>query len=411
MYHHLLSNEIGCMGTTPVDVAAARELPYVERALKLAPDFSDSHTALAWHYLKTRDLDKAELEIDKALELKPSSTDARLVLLFVVILRADPKDNLIDLTRESCDLDPLNTVALGNLSTILVEYALFEEAEQIVEKMSVLAPGTPEYLLRQAELFDMQGQFAKVLQALVDNRSAVKNAPKQLAYFAGPFALGIGSQFELFDPRRACLNYILLGDNEGVRRTSKLIETSPEDHDEYRRDIALSLVETISGEFENAHARLSKHDDKNPDNWGAHFGTEQSLLGAQLTTYLHIKAGDEESAAHFLSKMTIAYEIQLEDTDGLRFYTHLLGATVATLEGDIETALDRVEMHLDQTLIGSLGFKGLPWFDCLRDEPRFQAVINRIDTHIAEEKQKAEEWGLLPLPEDLTRLLKELSER
>lgn len=405
--HHLLSNDVGCFGTTPAEIARKRSMPYIKRALELAPNHPNAHVGMASNLMKGRRLDEAEAEIDKALSINANSTNALTTLLFIKLLRADPLDRTTSLVRKIRDLDPLNTNALGNLSTHLVEYAKFEEAQQIVDKIVMLEPGTNGTLFRQMELHDTQGHFAECLQTVVENHAALKKGPTILAYSPTLFAFGLGSEVENLNARMACVHYISLGQPDDAKRAAELVESSPDEHDNYRRDLSLSLYQAAAGNDTKALSLLSPYDEEDPDKWGPHFSTEELLLGAQLAAYLRKQLGDETGAAFYLAKLKTAFDVQLNDPDGVTFYTYSLGACTAALEGDIDTALNLVEKHLDQTLIGSLGFKGLPWFDSLRSEPRFQTVIAQVDAHLDGERLKAKEMGILPLPKDFATLLKD----
>jgi adenylate cyclase len=407
-YIHLKSNDMGNMGTATVAETSAQALPYIRRLSEAAPNTSEAHEVWASHYRLNREIDKAEEEVELALAIDPNSLRALSTRAFIELLKADPFYRPLPHQRYMVEINPLSVVSLGNLSTHAIEYGLFDEAERATEKAWTLAPGKAHPVYRRMEIAETKGEYAQVLQIALESQAAIEEAPVLAVYFMAPYIFGLGPIVEHLDHRIAQDNYSVLGDRASADRANSRLKVEPDTHQAYRRDISLALHHLTIGEAQQALDLMTPYDEKDPNKWGVHFGPEEEFYGAQISAFANREIGNHEKSDFFTKKLEVAYGAHKEDPDGVTFYTHMFAACAALVAGNAELALDRIELQIERSLHGALALKGMPWYDSLRDEPRFQAVIERIDAHLAEEIQKAKVMGLLPLPEEVSVLWKSL---
>lgn len=393
----LTSNDVGCVGVTPVAEARAMALPFIERALELAPDHPMSHAAMSTYHRMGRELDKGEEAANKALALNPNLMAAHASLIFLHLFRGSPYERWLDFHRNIVSIDPLNTSALGNLSTHLLEYRMFDEAEEIVDKMSSINPGGISTVFRKTEIEEHKSNLVAALKWPLDHPEVIEEAPVLLVYWPSVYALGLGPLIEHLEARFSTWHYLLLGDLDSARRTAPAILAAPERFSDYRRDLTLSLFDAIEGRPADALTRLTRYDEKDPEKWGEHFNPEEMMVGAQLSAWARLETGDKAGGKFYVQKLNEAYEAHLQDPDGALYFTYKIGASAAMMEGNRDRALDLIEKQVEQSLYGATGIRTMPWFRALNDEPRFKAALGKLDAHIASEKARAEEMGLLPL--------------
>lgn len=393
----LASNDVGCFGTTPVAEAARAAWPYVQRALELAPEDPKPHLALAaWHRL-SRNLEASEEAANRALEINPNLIAAHTCLMFVRLFRGSPYERFLEIQRDMLAIDPLSIANLGNYSTHLVEYAMFEEARNVTDKLWSLDPGGVSPLFRKMELSDYRGDAAAVLKWALDYPDTIEEGPMLLVLHQSLFTLGLGPQIEHIEARQAMYHYLLAGDLEGARRTAKVVMAAPEEFSPYRRELNLAFLDAIEGRAAEALARITPFDEPEPEKWGNHFNPEEEMIGAQLSAWTRRQVGDDAGADFYMEKLQEAFEAHLRDPDGVLYFTYKIGASIAAMGGDTSRALDLIDKQVERSKLGAGGMRLAPWFAHLQDNPRFQAAMAKLDAHVASEKAKAEGMGLLPL--------------
>lgn len=393
----LTSNDVGCFGMTPVAEAGKKAWPYVERALDLAPEDPKSHLALAaWHRL-SRNLEDSEAAAHKALEINPNLIGGHSCLMFVKLFRGSPYDRFLTIQRDMLAIDPLSLNNLGNYSTHLIEYAMFEEARTVTDKLWSLDPAGTSPLFRKMELSEYRGDTAAVLKWALDFPGTIEQGPLLLVLHQALFTLGLGRLVEHLEARLSLSNYLMAGDLEGARRTAKAVMAAPDDFSPYRRELALAFLDAIEGRTSEALARISPFDEPDPEKWGIHFNPEDEMLGAQLSAWTRQQTGDDAGAEFYKAKLREVFEAHLQDPDGTLYFTYKVGASVAAMDGDKNRALDLIDKQVERSNLGAQGILLAPWFSSLRDDPRFKAAMAKLDAHVEAEKARAEGMGLLPL--------------
>jgi len=112
----------------------------IERALAIAPALSDGHLALGvFYYWGYRDYDAALKELDRAIELQPSSSNGRLYRAAIYRRRGELKQTLVEFQRaaELNPRDPLIPHEIGNTYLLLRRWS---DAEQSQKRALALDP-------------------------------------------------------------------------------------------------------------------------------------------------------------------------------------------------------------------------------------------------------------------------------
>lgn len=131
----------GAVPTSDMLQARARYLP---RALQLAPDYFDAHVALAQTLKGAHDLDGAEREFKRAIELAPASADTYMyygdVLLFSL---GRPQEALAMATRATV-LDPLSVKARLLHAIALLSVGQADAAASELRRILAAHPDDPD---------------------------------------------------------------------------------------------------------------------------------------------------------------------------------------------------------------------------------------------------------------------------
>ena len=110
-----------------------------------------------------------------------------------------------------------------------------------------------------------------------------------------------------------------------------------------------------------------------------------------------MNTGDKELGADLLRQATIFLD---ETLPAARQHAHALNPEICYLtSGDTEKALDSIEIALDH---GHLYWRDLifrmPMYDQIRDEPRFQAVVEERERRIAIQREAVAQMDAVSLP-------------
>jgi flagellar basal body-associated protein FliL len=89
------------------------------------------------------------------------------------------------------------------------------------------------------------------------------------------------------------------------------------------------------------------------------------------------------------------------DHEGVHKATNYLGACIANMDGDRETALNELRKHVVRFPGSSIMIFFDPLLQDLTGEPAFEKMKQEAMDHIASEKQAAFDSGLLPPSNDL----------
>ena len=336
---------------------AARQA--AERALELDPDLPEGHQAMGYyHYYCHLDYEKALASFARTLATRPNDTRA-LEGRAYVLRRQGRWEESTGLLERVLEASPRDHVAAFSLSGSFSELRDFRRAEEYADLAISLAPDrTDGYwtkilaLFNQGRLRDAQAVFeelpvssprmkiTRIRLEIADRRfeaalARIHETPEAVYEHArGTRAPGLRALNE-------CACYFFLGDQPGVQdscgRARMTLEEETHEHPE-------------NSYF---HARL---------------GRTYAYLGRKDDA---IREGERAVALIPVFKDAIV---------GPEFVLNL--AAIYSLVGESEAAIDQIEYLL--SIPSDLTVGGLrvhPWWDPLRDHPRFQALLEKYDTN------------------------------
>jgi TolB-like protein/Tfp pilus assembly protein PilF len=378
-----------------------RALQDVEMALALRPDLARAYAAHAI-YLMNGGEEREEL-LRRALALEPAMVDA-LTWLANQLAEQGRWAESFELRERAARLDPLAPAAVHNFLTTLVARGQFGEAERLALRLLELPHVGDMHFTSPFFVYLWTGRLVEAHQ--IARRHTLETAG-QAQGWRGPLnlvlvysALGLQKQAEDWQARAESINP---NATPVASHRVRVMLAFPPEHRQY--DEALAYVRYLtapflqSGELGHAPAKL----------YGAVLGVTGDYEGAVrlLEPWLEIpgaerdlarawqQTGDLDKAAALLTRVDAEFRARqeagvLHSGDDLASY-----AFNTLLLGDLRRALDLLEQAW------AAGWRGQNWdfwqrwpllhdpaWDAVSDEPRFQALMTRLEADI--ERQRAQ---------------------
>jgi TolB-like protein/tetratricopeptide (TPR) repeat protein len=375
----------------------------IERALELNPGLAMAHAAAGLLEQRRRPLDLAASEqfLRRALELDPNLVDALNWLSYVRNQQGRHRE-AEELLRRAAQIDPLAPVINANLALRDAQRGRFEAAERRLLRLMDL----PQFSLPVYNaLLDLYAQTGRIADELaiakrmmlatvqqsgrLDYCFAPANAYARLglveqaadwyerwgkAWLEAPVLrlwgwVALGNQFGHLPPGLALAEYQAVLDDAGLQP-------------EALGDSNLAGFGTLlllAGEFERAidilEPLLAANQAENFDH------ARHALAWARL------ERGESTAALALLEP--IRDLCGTLETEGLLQLGHDLVhcALNALLAGRRELALERLTRAVDAGWRGYYELRNQPWWQGLRDEPEFQALMERLRIEV--EAQRA----------------------
>jgi TolB-like protein/Flp pilus assembly protein TadD len=153
--HYLVSRihgELFWFGYDKSWARLAKSKEAAETALRLRPDLGEGHLALAfYHYYSARDYESAIRELTLAQRALPNESDVASALGVIERRRGRWEESILHLERAR-QLDPRNVSALWNLSETLTYLRRYAEADQVLAEAAAISPEAYMFSLARAEL-------------------------------------------------------------------------------------------------------------------------------------------------------------------------------------------------------------------------------------------------------------------
>lgn len=403
----LLSDDGSCYGRTPLKEALAAAWPLLEKAQGLDPTAAEVHGIWSLYYMLNGDLAKAQTSAEMAINLNPNYSRGYNLLTQAHKMGGDPSAPVFSSARKALERDPVSLLALTSVFNEHLYRQNWDDANATLRQLEASHPGSLFIDYCRSLIAMHKGHYAQAMTLQLNLEALTANAVALYYTQALAGMLGYIAVFEEFDPVMALSLYTLAGDESAARRLCQQIEAregAAKNH-----EIALTLADwkAREGEYQEALDLLMYFDDPDPDGWGPNYDIGASCNGATLSLYLSRKLGKRARAALILDKLKYIHQTLLADPDGIYFTTDYLSACIAMAEGNKEAALEALE---DQWARSHWIFSQLiadVIFEELQDDPRYKALLEQSDAHLAAERKAAEDAGLLPVPEELMASLRE----
>lgn len=405
--HLLLSNGRGSYGTTPLKQALADAEPLLAKALTQDDTSAESHGVMSLYSRLSGNSDEALVHAERALTLNPNYARGYHLLGGAYRSLGDPAAPILSTQRKAVELDPASLVLLASLATQYSDCLDFDRVEAVLDQMAVIDPGTPLLAGSRAILQVIKGEEKEALELLLAPEVAFSSGyiTFDTLYYAS--LLGYAKQVEPIDPMFAMEGYLAMGQLEEARRLGPILVAKEGAAEDYDTALALATWYAREERYSEALALVTPFDEPDPDKWGRHFDEQNDYRGATLSLYLRGRLGKRASTRLYLDKLKELHLILERDPDGQSYRTDYIGAVIAAAGGDTEAALTALEHQIKRTISLANVLLSDVNFDSLKDEPRYQALLEKVETHLAGEKAKAEAAGLLPIPEELLARLNE----
>jgi adenylate cyclase len=304
-----------------------------------------------WWTFTPEGLGKAKRHLERAIELDPSYADAHAGLASMYLVAGGGGVNLFStadamgLARSSAEraiaLDPFHGEAYGTLGLVQCWYYWeWEKAEDSVRRGVEVDPNSSH----------AWGSFAHVMDALGKHSESTYGSDR----------------FVELDPlqqvtlNNASIHYCHAGRlTEAMEFAQRSWELHPES---WMSAYAVAYVHLCTGEYDKAMSYLDPVKDQ-----------LRATYAASILAYLLARVGREKE---FEAEVT---ELKVQAAEGRATWTEVAVAYMGA--DDAERALEYLEMAPDQRPPGNnytAWIGTLPLFDPIREDSRFQDVLNRI---------------------------------
>lgn len=350
------------------------------RALELDPEFAeawawlaDAYVVRAWAGQGLNWADSAVSAVRRALELDPDLAAAYAQLGDAYWAMGRAPDTIIQAYRKALELRPNDRESANNLLTFLARRGRLAEKMEALETMHRTSPGdaTPIAMMVETNAFLGRDSVARAWLAHGRERG-----------------------HELLETE-LWLALVHLGDLERANRVLEAFATVSSEEDllaRYRAALA-----HFEGDWADARRRYRRLY-TGPGPSGAL--TFQTMLydGLGLAHSLD-RLGSREEAREIAREVVGQTEADLASPDSQADLRHRRAVAELVL-GDTAAALDWLERAVDLGYRGAPVLRSIPVLEPLRDHPRFQALLARVDSLLAEERRLVEEngWGIPPVP-------------
>lgn len=353
-----------------------RKIELYRRALELDSTFAEAWAGLADSYVERgwggnpppTWADSALDAARKALALDPELADAYVELGDALWTLQGDSDEWLAAYLKALELEPSNDKALNNLGTLLFFRGRQAEALEWLERGARISPGSPGpvkgLVIANAEL----------------GREGVAHAWLEYGRERG---------FALLDAELL----VALFHRGDAGRARELLEGLSEREEQYVISRLRGAIALYEGNWREArrHYRTLY-----PGVPRAAHPTFQGLLWDPLGLALALQGlGYREEAREVAGEVAAATEREIE-TGNRNFFTPWNRLAVARLIlGDTTVALNLLEKAVDVGYRNVRTMRTIPTLSPVRDHPRFQALLGRMDLLVAEERRRAETegWG------------------
>jgi TolB-like protein/Tfp pilus assembly protein PilF len=386
----LLAATSGTYGNIPLGQAVAEAQPRLDRALALDPQLAEAHAVQGLLFLSQRDFARAEPALARALKLNPSLSDA-LNWRASNLGTAGRLREAVVAQRRLAELDPLHVSNLANLAANLAASGAPEEATAVALRLQRGFPDNPAGFLRQAEVTAAAGRLAEAEPAAA---RALALAPEDAFVQAsvGLLFYAIGDYDRVLSLPAAGHGQALLAlgrVDEALAATRERSAAAPED---FNATYYMLRTLSLAGRHDEVLAVYRER-------WGDLAGLEAGF-GFDLAS--------SEVAPIAAAQRALGQDKALTATDkrwGERLafmreqgYAHsdfrFVEASHLALAGERAAALAALAEAIDQGYRDPL--LGIdPSFAALRDDPAFQAQVQRMTGLINAERAKL---SMKPLP-------------
>jgi TolB-like protein/Tfp pilus assembly protein PilF len=372
----------------------------VEKALALNDQLGEAYASLAFSYGDRREFEKQKAALLKAIELNPNYAQAYHWYANIQS-GSDREEKRLQLLYKAAQLDPLSSVVQLNIASALQRLGREEESRQRLEQLLEMDPDYADAYNLLGNIAARSGQFARAVQWY---RKAMQLDPGNGRHMvdAATTYIALGDFSAVAKIREQMGNHlaadswqilevdfnVLTAQSKWQDALSLLDELPAQAH-------ALPIVSwgyrttyMLSGDFERAHDYVLKDRPYMADRelWEQEF-TDRERFDCESAGIL-VEAGDKALGQDLLRLFIRNFEAppsgQQPDTSKSR---EVLACYL--VEGSFDKALDILEQEIAQgRLIDNWWYLDkMPWWNQLENNPRYNELVLRIETLLAEQRE------------------------
>ena len=357
-----------------IDYAYANTM--YRRAIDEDPEFALVYAGLAdlyyernffKEYMDEKPLDSVKILCNKALDLDPNLTDAYIVRAnYHYWINVDYERAVKDMEK-ALEINPSSVRAMNGLSDIYQAEGDLVKSYQILDKANRLSKGIDNIQVwgNIGAIYLHTSEYAKA-NDFIEN--ILRHQPDNVV------AYGFLAHLNRCQGKSA--------DNLAI--AEKLLEINPEGRSLY--DIA--LIYMMNERYEESEKYFRKMYDSNPD-----VVDLNSYGDKHMFSYVLIKNGKEQEAREHLVEIR---DFMLEIVENERQWSKSIGYELAktySLLGETEEAIKWFQHYLDHGFTASLqDFAEYdPPFDNIRDDPRFRNIVEQGKVQVAVKRSEINE--------------------
>ncbi len=364
-----------------------RRIRLYRRALELDPDFAEAWARLAHAYI-TRAwsgqdpplwADSALAAARRALELDPESAEAYTQIGNVRGTGGDDLEGALEAYQKALELEPSHGVAANNLVATLVLRGRLADALRWLDRARRLSPDHEAHLRGLIRTNALLGRDVIADAWIADARERPGSGIQVLR---GEFDVLLTNRRQPAEARAVLEELTTLAERADEDRTVEID----------RRRAALELYEGNWSEARRIYRSIP------PDVVSGSMAHVRGLLAEDLgLAYSLLRLGHADEAREIAAEVLRASE-EASGGDPIDHYVADRRAVASLLLGDTATALDWLERSVEAGFRDVRILRTVPTLAPLRGHPGFEALLERLDELVAEERRRADEggWGLPP---------------
>ena len=393
--YHLLYEYAGWKEADSIDIA----MELLDQSLALSPDLGEAFMVRGELYRHKKDLDAAELNFERAMELIPGSATVSHWFSF---LRTEQnrKEEAYALLQRAHQLDPMSQVIHVAYATEPFFDGRDEEALEELARVKLLHPEYPAVYSFESWIYAMQGKPVEMLRASL---RIIELDPKStragfhcygyVSLNASESALGCVTKDTSPRPMGRVFIRILLHLINGDREMALAVLDSTQDMEDQGGLRAAAAV--AAGNFDIARTELEEeHSEWLSASIPIELDTDELDHAIDIALILQ-RSGEHDEYSTALLNSALEVMLPLERNHGSDAYGYSDVRAYALL-GQKEKALTALEECAELEYLSAWqGLKFLPHYDSIKDDPRFSAALSRLSAAAEVERKRAVSEGLL----------------
>jgi len=372
----------------------------VEKALALNDQLGEAYASLAFYYGDLREYEKEKTALLKAIELNPNYAQA--YHWYANTLQGpERKEKRLSVLHKAAQVDPLSSIIQINIASELLSLKHEVEARQVVRE---LLQREPDFAIGYRFLADMDSDKGQLANAVQLFRKAMQLDPGhgEMMLEAAQVFIALGDFEAVTDLREKMdeylgpgsevgqqLDYYIFSSQSRWQETIDLLEALPQQ----AQALPVVLVAYMdmylfSGNFKKAHEYMLQFSPytADPELWQQEF-TDKERFACDRAGIL-IEAGEQSLGEDLLQLFIRNFE---EPPSGekpdISKSRELLSCYL--VEGSFTKVLDTLDREIAQGhLIDWWWYwNKLPWWKQIEDNPRYIALVDRIESLLAEQRE------------------------